>query len=101
MYKRQDLKTGEVTKTGLPASNVLYYELSDNAWCCVRPSGTCLLYTSANTVSLPGYGNSMIAEFAAGVVAFLFLCLFGYVGILKEKGKGFIDRKSTRLNSSH
>lgn len=35
---RKDLKTGEVTKTGLPASNVLYYELSDNAWCCVRPS---------------------------------------------------------------
>ena len=37
---RKDLKTGEVTKTGLLASNVLYYELSDNAWCCVRPSGT-------------------------------------------------------------
>ena len=37
---RKDLVTGEVTKTGLPASNVLYYELSDNAWCCVRPSGT-------------------------------------------------------------
>ena len=37
---RKDLVTGEVTKTGLPTSNVLYYELSDNAWCCVRPSGT-------------------------------------------------------------
>ena len=37
---RTDVKTGEVTKTGLPASDVLYYELSDNAWCCVRPSGT-------------------------------------------------------------
>lgn len=37
---RRDLKTNEVTATGLPASNVLYYELSDNAWCCVRPSGT-------------------------------------------------------------
>ena len=37
---RKDLKTGEVTSTGLPKSNVLYYELSDNAWCCVRPSGT-------------------------------------------------------------
>ena len=23
-----------------PKSNVLYYELEDNAWCCVRPSGT-------------------------------------------------------------
>lgn len=37
---RTDLTTGEITKTGLPSSNVLYYELSDNAWCCVRPSGT-------------------------------------------------------------
>lgn len=37
---RKDLVTGEVTKTGLPESNVLYYELTDNAWCCVRPSGT-------------------------------------------------------------
>ena len=37
---RKDMKTGEVTATGLPESNVLYYELSDNAWCCVRPSGT-------------------------------------------------------------
>ncbi len=37
---RTDLETGAVTKTGLPNSNVLYYELSDNAWCCVRPSGT-------------------------------------------------------------
>lgn len=37
---RTDLKTGNITITGLPASNVLYYELSDNAWFCVRPSGT-------------------------------------------------------------
>ena len=35
-----DLSTGKVTSTGLPSSNVLYYELNDNAWCCVRPSGT-------------------------------------------------------------
>lgn len=34
------MMTGEVTATGLPASDVLYYELSDEAWCCVRPSGT-------------------------------------------------------------
>ena len=33
-------KTGEKTETGLPTSNVLYYDLSDNAWCCARPSGT-------------------------------------------------------------
>lgn len=32
--------TGEISTTGLPKSNVLYYELEDNAWCCVRPSGT-------------------------------------------------------------
>ena len=32
--------TGETTKTGLPKSNVLYFELEDQTWCCVRPSGT-------------------------------------------------------------
>lgn len=32
--------TGEETRTGLPKSNVLYFELEDDAWCCVRPSGT-------------------------------------------------------------
>lgn len=36
----KDTATGEVTKTGLPFSNVLYYDLSDDAWVCVRPSGT-------------------------------------------------------------
>lgn len=36
----QDLATGEVTSTGLPKSNVLYYDLTDDAWICVRPSGT-------------------------------------------------------------
>lgn len=36
----KDLITGEVKPTGLPSSNVLYYDLSDNAWLCVRPSGT-------------------------------------------------------------
>ena len=35
-----NMATGAVTTTGLPNSNVLYYDLSDNAWCCVRPSGT-------------------------------------------------------------
>lgn len=38
--ERTDIATGKVTRTGLPKSNVLYYELNDNAWCCVRPSGT-------------------------------------------------------------
>ncbi len=34
------MATGEVKPTGLPASNVLYYDLNDGAWLCVRPSGT-------------------------------------------------------------
>lgn len=37
---RKDMATGEASSTGLPISNVLYYELEDNAWCCMRPSGT-------------------------------------------------------------
>lgn len=36
----KDMETGEVVPTGLPSSNVLYYDLSDGAWLCVRPSGT-------------------------------------------------------------
>ncbi len=36
----KNMETGEITKTGLPQSNVLYYELEDDAWCCIRPSGT-------------------------------------------------------------
>ncbi len=36
----KDMETGKITETGLPKSNVLYYELENNSWCCVRPSGT-------------------------------------------------------------
>ena len=36
----RDMASGEVKPTGLPSSNVLYYELTDDAWVCVRPSGT-------------------------------------------------------------
>ena len=42
-YKKKvvhDLVTGNEAKTELPESNVLYYALEDDAWCCVRPSGT-------------------------------------------------------------
>lgn len=42
-YKKNeivDTRTGEVKPTGLPSSNVLYYNLTDDAWLCVRPSGT-------------------------------------------------------------
>lgn len=37
---RTDLVTGSVMPTGLPTSDVLYFELENDAWCCVRPSGT-------------------------------------------------------------
>ena len=36
----RNMATGEITETGLPKSNVLYYDLTDDAWLCVRPSGT-------------------------------------------------------------
>lgn len=35
-----DMETKEVKATGLPSSNVLYYDLTDDTWVCVRPSGT-------------------------------------------------------------
>ncbi len=35
-----DMATGEVSPTGLPKSNVLYFELENDSWCCARPSGT-------------------------------------------------------------
>ncbi len=35
-----DMATGEKGKTGLPNSNVLYFELENDSWCCARPSGT-------------------------------------------------------------
>lgn len=35
-----DLETKEVRPTGLPKSNVLYFDMTDDAWLCVRPSGT-------------------------------------------------------------
>ena len=36
----KNLETGETVKTGMPNSNVLYYELENDAWLAVRPSGT-------------------------------------------------------------
>ena len=38
--KYRNLKTGEEKATELPKSNVLYYELENENWCCIRPSGT-------------------------------------------------------------
>ena len=37
---RKNMKTGKEEKITLPKSNVLYYELANNEWCCARPSGT-------------------------------------------------------------
>ena len=37
---RTELATGRTEQAGLPVSNVLYYELENQGWCCVRPSGT-------------------------------------------------------------
>lgn len=38
--KVQNMETGEETATGLPGSNVLYFDLTNDSWCCARPSGT-------------------------------------------------------------
>ena len=38
--KVTDLETGDVKPTGLPKSNVLYFDMTDGVWMCVRPSGT-------------------------------------------------------------
>lgn len=38
--KITNLETKEVCPTGLPKSNVLYFDMTDDAWLCVRPSGT-------------------------------------------------------------
>jgi phosphoglucomutase len=35
-----DLKTKATSETGLPKSNVLYFDLDNDSWCCARPSGT-------------------------------------------------------------
>ncbi len=40
LSERKNVISGEVLKINLPKSNVLYFELENNGWCCVRPSGT-------------------------------------------------------------
>lgn len=35
-----NMESGEERETGLPQSNVLYFDLTDDSWCCARPSGT-------------------------------------------------------------
>ncbi|MBQ2947417.1 MAG: phospho-sugar mutase, partial [Clostridia bacterium] len=51
---RTDLATGDVTPAGLPKSDVLYFELENDAWVCIRPSGTepkIKLYVNTNAAS--------------------------------------------------
>ena len=38
--KTLNLETGAEGETGLPQSNVLYFDLTNDSWCCARPSGT-------------------------------------------------------------
>ena len=40
LKKYNNLMTKEEKETTLPKSNVLYYELENDNWCCIRPSGT-------------------------------------------------------------
>ena len=40
MQRTVNIETGEEGKTDLPVSNVLYFDLENDSWCCARPSGT-------------------------------------------------------------
>ncbi len=40
IQERKEMMTGSTTRIDLPMENMLYYELSNDAWCCARPSGT-------------------------------------------------------------
>ena len=40
LRKAKNVQTGEISEITLPTSNVLYYKLENNSWCCARPSGT-------------------------------------------------------------
>ena len=47
-------ENGKEEPTGLPSSNVLYFELEQGCWVCVRPSGTepkIKLYVNSNAPS--------------------------------------------------
>jgi len=69
----KDMVTGEVTPTGLPSSNVLYYDLPDGAWVCVRPSGTepkVKFYYGIKGVSLED-AEQKAAEMGAEVLAMI------------------------------
>lgn len=57
-----DLVTGKTGRTTLPQSNVLYYDLTDDAWCCIRPSGTepkIKLYYGVRAETLPEAASAL------------------------------------------
>ena len=65
-----DMETKEVKATGLPSSNVLYYDLTDDAWVCVRPSGTepkIKFYVGVKGDTLDG-ADQMLEELKAEVL---------------------------------
>lgn len=67
----KNLVTGEESQTGLPESNVLYYDLNDGAWVCVRPSGTepkIKFYYGVKSASLEG-ADIAVEELGAAVVS--------------------------------
>ena len=58
----KDMTTGETLETGLPKSNVLYFDLEGDSWCCVRPSGTepkIKLYFGVKSSSLENAGKDL------------------------------------------
>lgn len=65
-------ETLEKTTTGLPKSNVLYFDLVDDVWCCVRPSGTepkIKFYMGVKAKSLEE-GSAQLEKFKQAMNAF-------------------------------
>lgn len=61
---RKNMVDGTKKETGLPKSNVLYFQLEQGAWCCVRPSGTepkIKFYIGVRGESLEGASTSLQA----------------------------------------
>ncbi len=68
----RDSKSGETRPTGLPKSNVLYYKLENNSWCCARPSGTepkIKFYMGVKGTSLED-SSKKLEELRAALLAF-------------------------------
>lgn len=62
---------GTTSPTGLPKSNVLYFDLENDCWCCMRPSGTepkIKFYMGVKGKDLQDADN-MLRELTDGVLA--------------------------------